>query len=241
MKLLLLKGLTSEFMDTHVIYANIRKCSFCEEKNVQIQNIDFIHESNIFLLHEKELPQYFRRIKRKKEEYLTSRYIIKSLVARELNINYQDIYVLDNIVDGMSGSPKLYIDNELSNYSISISHDRGICFVGFAQNDIGVDIVVNRKIVSDSSVLGECLENVENDFPVDCFIWAIKESFTKALGIGLRYGINSVEISRIDLDNGTMELHLLKTALLHAMCFSSICFTYEITEQATYVMCNLIR
>lgn len=176
------------------------------------------------LLHTKELPHYLWR-NRKRTEYLSGRYALKSLLSRELGVEYADLCILNERYGEQSGKPRLYINDAPADYSVSISHDAGIIFACFADHDIGADVAAER---GNAGAGRACLD------------WAIGEAFTKALGIGLKYGIPSVKTDSMDREKGMVELEVSEKVLSCAGRYSDISFTYEMREQAVFVICELI-
>ncbi len=176
------------------------------------------------LLHARELPLYRKR-KRKGMEYLGGRSALKYLLSRELGVEYADICILNERYGEQSGKPQLYVNGVPSDYAVSISHDAGIVFAGFADHAIGVDVAVQRGRV----------RTVDS-----CLAWAVGEAFTKALGIGLRYGIPSVRTDSMNPQKGVVGLEVSEKVLSFAEKYSDISFVYEVREKAVLVMCHLI-
>lgn len=219
---------------------SIKETRFAEDKEILVLDESFGRKLDVSCLHEKELSLYARKNRRRKQEFLMGRFAVKYLAAREMDVPYEDIYVLNKEAGGQEGRPELYIGNELSDRFISISHDKGKVLAGIAEHCIGADVAVKRRNFAGWGALAYP-GKAAGDTVTACLIWAMKEAFAKALGIGLRYGIHSVEICSIDWEKGIAGLELSRPVLPYITGYSDIYFEYEVEKEAAYVMCHLLK
>ena len=137
-----------------------------------------------------------------KVNFVKTRFCIRLALSYYLNLELKEINFVYNEYD------KPRINPTISNIPInfSISHSNGLIVFAFQQNqEIGVDIeyVDNKKIdelLYDESILSvEEIELMKSERP-DCReklfykLWTCKESYLKALGIGLNMPLKQIRI-----------------------------------------------
>jgi len=153
-----------------------------------------------------EYQEYERISEQKKDDWIAGRIASKKLIADMIRTREGKEMALKNI-EIMSTSqtrPNFRVlENNFptSEYSLSISHARGIAIAGLSRikekGYIGVDIEYDRK----------CTESFARSFLSErefCFcythqipflqMWCYKEAFLKALGEGLRVHPHTVEV-----------------------------------------------
>ena len=93
---------------------------------------------------------------------------------------------------------KPYVDN----FEYSVSHDNDIVIIlTSSSKPVGIDIMlIDRKISLESFKLIFPTKKYKNikDFLI---LWCLKESYIKAIGIGLSYGLDRIEFDIEDNDN----------------------------------------
>lgn len=86
-----------------------------------------------------------------------------------------------------------------SNINFNISHCNDVVVVVISNKNIGVDIediksfnkFVAKKILTDNEKIGLLTSNNKNEYFFK--LWTLKESFLKAIGTGLSYGMKNIE------------------------------------------------
>ena len=138
-----------------------------------------------------------------KVNFVKTRFCIRMALSYYLNLELKEINFVYNKYD------KPRINPTISNIPInfSISHSNGLIVFAFQQNqEIGVDIeyVDNNKIddlLYDESILSieeiELIKSEQSDCREKLFykLWTCKESYLKALGIGLNMPLNHIRIA----------------------------------------------
>lgn len=92
---------------------------------------------------------------------------------------------------------KPYLEN--SNINFNISHCNDVVVVVISDKNIGVDIediksfnkFVAKKILTDNEKIDLLSSNNRNEYFFK--LWTLKESFLKAIGTGLSYGMKNIE------------------------------------------------
>ncbi|MBQ3567236.1 MAG: 4'-phosphopantetheinyl transferase superfamily protein [Oscillospiraceae bacterium] len=113
-------------------------------------------------------------------------------VLAQLDINYTQ----DNLVYGEHGKPYLKNINNVF-FNISHCHELGVCTV--SDTEVGIDAenirkwspLVPKRVFSDRE--NNFLENAENKDEAFFRLWTLKESFVKAIGIGISYPLKTCE------------------------------------------------
>lgn len=140
-------------------------------------------------------------------------YIKKNKSSKDLlNEVLKEHHINDDIIYNEYGKPYLK-NNELY---FNISHSGIYTILGISDKEIGVDIEEVKEIkpnLIDKVCNEEEKKLIKNneDFTL---IWVKKESYVKYLGIGLRYGLNNVDTTRISnfiikkLDNYYISVYI---------------------------------
>ena len=114
-------------------------------------------------------------------------------------------YSSEKIVYGEYGKP--YFEN-LPNIHYNISHAEGIiaCYVGRFEAGIDAEPVrkyrpnVVKRVFSEAEK--EMLERSDEKDLLFCKLWTLKESYVKAIGIGVSYPMKNIEFS---FENGIVK------------------------------------
>lgn len=156
---------------------------------------------NVLSEEEKERAGRYRSEK-DRTGFIVTRGILKTLVAGYLNMSAGKV----SFVYGLYGKPAL--DEEVSSIPLrfNASHSRGLALFAFTlDHEIGVDIEYVRPDI-DVEHIAKRFFSVEEKAALDklppgtkeeCFFacWACKEAFLKAVGKGLSFGLDRVEVS----------------------------------------------
>ena len=149
------------------------------------------------------------------EDYVISHSTLRQVLSHHTKTHPYDI----EFFIGKYGKP--YLKNNQQNIEFNMSHSKDIlCIVVTKDEEIGVDIEFK-----DSSINIEELQNLvfstqETKYinslesraqKRDCFynLWTLKESMVKAIGLGLSYPINQINL--IDEALNIKNSHIIKT------------------------------
>lgn len=132
-----------------------------------------------------------KRGERKKFETANGRYLLREAVRREFGVDSG----LFTIEKGEHGKPFFA---ERDDIFFNISHSGELVAVGVGKCPVGVDVQVVRR-VKDSLINKLCNYN-EKEFILEstdkdrAFItlWALKESYIKAIGLGMSYPMSEI-------------------------------------------------
>jgi 4'-phosphopantetheinyl transferase len=142
------------------------------------------------------------KIERKKEQFVITRSLLRKLLSSSLNKEPQDIL----FSYGQHGKP--YIKAKVNNKSIefNISHSGGYALIALTlENKLGIDIEeinpeidyqsLSNRFFSDKEK-NELL-SLDREQQCDAFyhIWTRKESFIKATGKGIAFGLDRFSVS----------------------------------------------
>ncbi len=142
------------------------------------------------------------------EENIASKKLLEKVLLEENITSYSIIYNKD-------GKPYIK-DNP---FYFNISHDRKTTVLVISDKEIGVDIqyltykksVVSRFFTKDEQEIMEKSNNKEIDFTK---IWVMKEAFVKMKGVGITYGLEMVDTTKLKAKIDVIE----KDAYLIAIC-----------------------
>lgn len=165
--------------------------------------------SDIVKYREKLSPQRIEKINHSstEEERLLSigSELVLNYALRQINPNITIVeYEYDNL-----GKPILKNSN---NIHFSISHSNYYVAVAISDSVVGVDIQYRRKgnplIAKRYFHADEYLQIINNnDWQTSFYqMWVLKESYLKATGQGLMFGMNSFKINLDDLDETSSRL-----------------------------------
>ena len=148
---------------------------------------------------DKEKQDKLRRLKFFEDALrtLAGEIIIRNIVKRKYNINFEDMIFKKNI----NGKP--YIDN-LKDFQYNISHSGKWVVCAISDDLIGIDIEkikeTNFKVAKRffSKAEYEDLSNKVSGIKTEYFydIWTLKEAYLKAIGTGLTVPLNSFTLKK---------------------------------------------
>ncbi|MGI6256714.1 MAG: hypothetical protein ACOYJU_01385 [Anaerovoracaceae bacterium] len=192
-------------------------------------------------LHPRETLALKKKRKRQREEFIAGRCAIKKLSARNLHLPFEALCVINSYDDENRGKPILLAKGLPVRQNISISHDDGMVMVAISEKDIGVDVLKLREL----PIAYHCLSSdpqmkrQEHSF-INCMAWAIREAFVKALGVGFRWGVNSVAIEQLLLDSGTVIMNVSHDlAKQFRYGIPDIHFAYDYLEGYIFLVCYI--
>ena len=135
---------------------------------------------------------------------LLSRLLLKYVLINEYNLKTSEI----ELFTGEFGKPYL---KKPQNLFFNISHSGNYAALAFSGSEVGVDIEL-RKQTNISSVVSffckaeqDYIESFNENEKLEAFysIWTLKESYIKALGIGLQRGLDTFSV--IPILDGTSD------------------------------------
>ncbi len=128
-------------------------------------------------------------------EHLAGRGAI-AILAKQLNWKI-------TLSTGAFGEPRV---KGRENTFASVSHTKGIAVGAIATYPIGVDIEDTKRVISDKVIRKVCHSDELKSFsPI--YLWSAKESVSKALGIGIKFGLRAFQIAPIDKKNAQVIFH----------------------------------
>ncbi|MCP9281122.1 4'-phosphopantetheinyl transferase family protein [Bacillus wiedmannii] len=151
------------------------------------------------IINEKEYLEYERLSDKKKNEFLTSRYLIKRMICKKYtNCRLQEITISHNYLRAP------FLEN-ISSVEVSISHSGELVFVACFENKqpLGIDIQVIEKNLTLNGILEHENKVFELDRELKYMMASVKESLGKVLKIGLLankdiYTIRNFSIKEIE-------------------------------------------
>lgn len=157
-----------------------------------------------------------------------NRYIIARALMRELVANYNSIKTPKDIIFeytdyGKPYLPKKYIVNDI--VSFNIAHSVDTIVYAFSKNtDVGIDIEFINKNFNVSDIVEYCCTEEERSNLLKLFnyskydyfykLWAIKESFIKAIGKGLSYDLKRINVT-LDQDKSISLIDMVNKDVMH--------------------------
>lgn len=134
-----------------------------------------------------------------KNKYIISHGILKYLLSRYLNITPSDIHYITN----QFGKP--FIDNPHCQLQFNMSHSKDyVVYIISLDNHVGIDIEWKDKDINLDEIYPLVLSaiekkiysqlNKEEQFITFYDTWTKKESLIKAIGCGLSYPLQDIEI-----------------------------------------------
>jgi 4'-phosphopantetheinyl transferase len=138
------------------------------------------------------------RLERRRRAFVLGRLLLRSTVARLAGVPPEEV----GIELEPTGRPVL--TGALSHYFVSIAHSGSHVVVGVAAQQIGVDVEQLRQSVPSRRLMARvcspdelrALEVMTDADRAAAFmtVWARKEAYGKALGIGIGFGLRSVTV-----------------------------------------------
>ncbi len=138
------------------------------------------------------------RLDSRRRAFVLGRTLLRSAVASLAGISSDDVVVRIE----PTGRPVL--TGELSNYFVSIAHSGSHVVVAVARRQVGVDVERWRQSVPSPRLMARvcspdelrALEVLNDTDRAAAFItvWARKEAYGKALGIGIGFGLQSITV-----------------------------------------------
>lgn len=87
---------------------------------------------------------------------------------------------------------------------ISISHSKNVCAIALAYEEIGLDIMhftyKNNLHHTFNEKELKLLDNALNKEEVFTKMWTMKEAYSKMIGMGLSYGLNNIDTTKVKGD-----------------------------------------
>ncbi len=158
---------------------------FIEPAEATIEEKQEVYESYLEVLDQHEFTRYLRYIpKKKKREFVGSRYFLKKVMGRYISKAPTEIHI------AYDASGKPYLAHHPIEFSLA--HHSEACVCSLAQNHIGVDIEVRREIAYQQFVHWfnpsefEQLMSIKEDNRWRHFLecWSLKEALYKLDGLG---------------------------------------------------------
>jgi 4'-phosphopantetheinyl transferase len=134
-----------------------------------------------------------------REQFVVARWLLRSLLARYLGMSPGEV----PLTQGVQGKPAL---EGVPGLHFNASHSHGLALYAVtARGAVGVDVERVRSFTNDLALAEryfcpaeiEALRGLAGEARSEVFfhIWTRKEAFVKALGLGLGYGVDRVEVS----------------------------------------------
>lgn len=171
----------------------------CNCNNINERNVNTLANQ---LLFDNELEAFEARKKLlAKKEYITSRFLIKTIISHHFNISYHTIQLCFN-----HNLKKLQaiVNNQPLPINISLAHSKGMVFFVINEENVllGVDVEYqdsNRDITAVSESYfhpSETKSLTKNDHTRFYQLWTLKESLAKATGQSIfeLLGQNTIQI-----------------------------------------------
>jgi 4'-phosphopantetheinyl transferase len=150
------------------------------------------------------------RFPKRRADWLLGRWTAKLAVAAYLGKS-QDREALKDIeiLAAASGAPEVYLGDNSSTVSISISHRQGVamCAVGPAASTLGCDLeiieprteaFVRDYFTPEEQVAIDNAAGEEDRRRAVALVWSAKESALKSMRVGLRLDTRSISVRQVD-------------------------------------------
>lgn len=154
------------------------------------------------LMHHEIKKAYSYKTKQLQENYIIARAVIRQILSENISLPPSEIIFTKNAF----GKPCISTHQNQNNIYFNISHSKDILCIGVAKvGEIGVDIEFKDEYLNIGDVQDLCLSHEEKKFmstfetsslKIDFFykIWTLKESIVKAVGCGMSYEINKINL-----------------------------------------------
>jgi 4'-phosphopantetheinyl transferase len=132
-------------------------------------------------------------------QFVVARWTLRTLLGRYLDLAPAEV----PLTNGLRGKPALPANLGLS---FNVSHSHGLALFAFAsKSEVGVDVEQVRSVADDLGLAQRyfCPQEVavlqalalQQRQETFFHIWTRKEAFLKAIGLGISYGVERVEVS----------------------------------------------
>jgi 4'-phosphopantetheinyl transferase len=138
------------------------------------------------------------RLDRPRRSFVVGRLLLRSTVARLADVPPEDVVI------ELEATGRPVLTGKLSHYFVSIAHSGSYVVVGVANQQLGVDVEQLRQSAPSPQLMARVcspaeLRLLENMNDVDraaafMVVWARKEAYGKAIGIGIGFGLRSVTV-----------------------------------------------
>lgn len=153
---------------------------------------------------ERVIPSMLRKKSGRSESRMRSYYAGRSVLAFLAAVNHKSVFVTPNHEFGFL---ELYdsLGKKIPNLFVNLSHTQNMAVAVLGAMTAGVDIESKdrsaRKVLPRVAT-DEEIKWVERQpallshppIPTDIFLWSAKEAFSKALGLGMNFGLNAFQI-----------------------------------------------
>lgn len=157
------------------------------------------------------------------EQHNYAHQILTDALKKIYNIDYSE----NSVYKSEYGKPSLI---NYPNIKYNLSHSDGItaCYIG--KYEAGIDVepvrkyrhqVIRRSFSESEKLFMEKSQNKDLDF---FRLWTLKESYVKAIGIGISYPLNTVEFDLSDtqiksnIDNCIFRQHIIQNRFVLSLC-----------------------
>lgn len=174
----------------------------------------FNHDDFLCYLSEDESDRADQlKIEIKKKQFIVTRGVLRKLLSNSLGTAAEEI----EFFYGQHKKPTIKEKHNNKSVEFNISHSEGYALIAMTlDNKVGVDIEkINQKIDHQSLSRRffsekEELTNLDKDKQLDAFyrIWVRKESFIKATGEGIAFGLDQFSVS-LD-ENKLSQVEIIK-------------------------------
>jgi len=164
---------------------------------LDIENVDF-QKYQFLITHEEEKKAGNFRQKEDTQRFLAGRIFIKKLLAGYIGIAPELIF----IKPGINKKPVATTAENKQLPQFNISHSGNKVLIAISNSDVGVDIEMVEDIDFSSFQSGlfslqeqQLLSSAKDPTRIFFKLWTRKESFLKAIGLGLIDNLDSLEVT----------------------------------------------
>lgn len=171
---------------------------FC---NLSAQRQNFKHLFSYLPTKEKQNINLYKTFKLQ-TNYLVTRAVLRKVLSKYISVRPHEIIFTKNSF----GKPRISTSQNQHNIYFNISHSKDILCIAVSKVDeIGIDIEFKDESININDIQDLCLSDKEKRFmhslanhslKIDFFykIWTLKESIVKAIGCGMSYEINKLNL-----------------------------------------------
>jgi 4'-phosphopantetheinyl transferase len=138
------------------------------------------------------------RLDRPRRAFVVGRLLLRATVAGIAGVAPEDVGI------DLEPAGRPVLTGELSNYRVSIAHSGSYVVAGVANQQFGVDVEQLRQSAPSPRLMARVcspdelrlLESMTDADRAAAFtkVWARKEAYAKAIGIGIGFGLRSVTV-----------------------------------------------